>query len=66
MIRELDMTVPRNRCLIRHSAENFRAQDAPNLMTELVFDVGRALASDKHQNEQELRLREELKRPPAM
>lgn len=64
VIRELDMIVPQNRCLIRHSAENFRAQDAPNLMTELVFDVGRALASDKHQNEQELRLREELKRNP--
>ncbi len=64
VIRELDMIVPRNRCLVRHSAENFRAQDAPHLMTELVFDIGRALTRDKQQTEQETRLLEELKRNP--
>ncbi len=63
-IRELDMIVPRNRCLIRHSAENFRAQDAPHLITELVFDVGRALAGHRKQDTQETRLREELDRNP--
>lgn len=64
VIRELDMIVPRSRCLIRHSAENFRAQDAPHLMTELVFDVGRTLTKNKEQTDQETRWREELRRNP--
>lgn len=64
MIRELDMIVPRTHCVVRHSAENFRAEDLSNLVTEIVFDVGRAFTRDNKQGEHEVRLRDELQRNP--
>jgi len=63
-VRELDMIVPRSRCLIRHSAENFQAQNAPHLIAELVFDVGRTLTGQKKQDERMAQLQEELARNP--
>lgn len=64
VIRELDMIVPRTHCVVRHSAENYRAVDLSNLMTAIVFDVGRALARNAGQSERETRLRDELERNP--
>lgn len=64
LVRELDMIVPRTHCVVRHSAENFRAHDLSNPVLEIVFDVGRALVRDKRHESREARLREELRRNP--
>ncbi len=64
LVRELDMIAPRTRCVVRHSAENFRAHDLTNPVLEMVFDVGRALVRDKRQEDREARLRTELQRNP--
>lgn len=64
VVRELDMIVPRTRCIVRHSAENFRAEDLSNLVTEIVFDVGRAFVRDDKPGDREIRLRNELQQNP--
>ncbi len=64
VVRELDMIVPRTRCIVRHSAENFRAEDLSNLVTEIVFDVGRAFVHDNKPGDREIRLRNELQQNP--
>ncbi len=64
VIRELDMIVPRSNCVVRHSAENFRADDLSNLVTDLVFDVGRLFSREDTPGDREIRLRSQLEKNP--
>ena len=36
VVRELDMVVPRTRCMVRHRAERYE----PDLLPEIIFDLG--------------------------
>lgn len=60
VVRELDMVIPRTRCLVRHRAERFQ----PELLTDVIFDMGFILNPTRRQLEQERRLREELEKNP--
>jgi tetratricopeptide (TPR) repeat protein len=59
-VRELDLVVPRIRCVIRHRAERFK----PDILPDIIFDVGILLNSNRRQMEQERRLRTVLEKNP--
>ncbi|MBX3051993.1 MAG: hypothetical protein KF753_10995 [Caldilineaceae bacterium] len=61
VVRELDMIVPRTRSLIRHRAERFEKEH----LTDIIFDVGVRLKGGARVEEQERRLRADLKRKPT-
>lgn len=63
-VRELDMVIPRSRCIVRHRAENYRPQAVRDAIFDIIFDVGLALDADRRQDAREERLRAELKRNP--
>ena len=58
--RELDMIVPRNRCVVRHRAEFHR----PEVLPSIVFDLGVRLRGGSKQAVRETRLRQQLQDNP--
>jgi hypothetical protein len=64
VVAELDMIVPRSRCVVRHRAENYRPGELSEAIFDLVFDVGRLFGEDDGRDTREARLRQELRRNP--
>jgi hypothetical protein len=64
MVRELDMILPRNRCVVRHRAESIKAEKLSDLIMDIVFDVGQVFSASAVRSSREARLREELQRDP--
>jgi tetratricopeptide (TPR) repeat protein len=60
VVRELDIIVPRTRCVVRHRAERFRV----TILPDIIFDVGFLLKPDLREIEHEKRLRRELANNP--
>lgn len=58
--RELDMIIPRNRCVVRHRAEFHR----PEVLPSIIFDLGVKLRGGSKVAAQEARLRQQLKQNP--
>jgi hypothetical protein len=56
VVRELDMIIPRSRCLIRHRAERYE----PSIIPEIVFDLGVILSGSSVVEAREARLRKML------
>ncbi len=60
VVRELDMIVPRSRCLVRHRADRYE----PSLIPEIIFDLGVMLRGQSRLDAQEERLRRQLEQYP--
>lgn len=60
VIREVDMIVPRTRCVVRHRAEYYRAEVLPSI----IFDLGIKLRGASKTDVQERRLRRILQKNP--
>lgn len=60
VVRDLDMIIPRTRCVLRHRAENPTSQ----ALSEIVFDIGVILSGKSRVDAREARLREELEQNP--
>ncbi|MBX3001094.1 MAG: tetratricopeptide repeat protein [Caldilineaceae bacterium] len=60
IVRELDIIVPRTRCVVRHRAERFKLKIIP----DIIFDVGFLLKPDRRDTEREVRLRRKLANNP--
>ena len=58
--RELDMILPRHRCVVRHRAEFYR----PEILPSIVFDLGVKLRGGSKTEIQEARLRQQLRENP--
>jgi hypothetical protein len=64
LVRELDLIVPRTRCVIRHKAETSQAGSLGDTLTDIIFDLGVAFSADRRRDAREARLRETLVRNP--
>ena len=64
LVRELDMILPRNRCVVRHRAESIEAEKLSDLIMDIVFDVGQVFSASSVRESRETRLREELQQDP--
>jgi len=62
--RELDMIVPRSHCIVRHRAEFYKPEDVKDVMFDVIFDLGTALAGSSLRDAREQRLRAELAHNP--
>ncbi len=62
--RELDMIVPRSRCVVRHRAEFYQPAAVTDVIFDVIFDLGTALANNSLREAREQRLRAELTRNP--
>ena len=60
IVRELDMIVPRTRCVVRHRAEFHR----PELLPSIIFDLGVKLRGESKLDVEEERLRQRLEDNP--
>ncbi len=60
IVRELDMIVPRTRCVVRHRAELYR----PELLPSIIFDIGVKLRGESKLDAEEERLRQRLEANP--
>lgn len=60
IVRELDMIVPRTRCIIRHRADRYE----PELIPEIIFDLGVLLRGDSRVEAKIKRLRKRLEEMP--
>jgi hypothetical protein len=60
VVRELDMIVPRTRCVIRHRADRYE----PTVIPEIIFDLGVILRGDSRLDAKEERLRKQLEELP--
>ena len=60
VVRELDMIVPRTRCVIRHRAERHK----PEILPEIIFDLGFILTGSSVQDAREARLRRRIQEVP--
>ncbi len=60
--RELDVIVPRTRCLVRHRAEQMQLESIP----DIVFDIGVMLRGNSLQSAREMRLRQTLAENPRL
>jgi hypothetical protein len=60
VVRELDMIVPRTRCIIRHRADRYE----PTVIPEIIFDLGVMLRGHSRLDAKETRLRNRLKDLP--
>jgi hypothetical protein len=63
-VQELDMIVPRSRCVVRHRAESAQPEKLADLVMDIVFDVGKVFSQDTTLAGRETRLRDELRRDP--
>jgi tetratricopeptide (TPR) repeat protein len=64
VVRELDLIVPRTRCVVRHKAETARGQSLGDTLSDIIFDLGVAFSEDRRREAAEARLRETLVRNP--
>ena len=64
VVTELDIIVPRNRCVVRHRAEHYKPGALTEAIFDMVFDVGRLFAEGAGRDTREARLRQELRRNP--
>lgn len=64
VIRELDMILPRARCVVRHRADFYKPETLSQAVFDIIFDVGRAFSADSRRDTRETRLREELAHDP--
>jgi tetratricopeptide (TPR) repeat protein len=64
VVRELDLIVPRTRCVVRHKAETAAGQSLGDTLSDIVFDLGVAFSEDRRREASEARLRETLVRNP--
>jgi hypothetical protein len=64
-VRELDMILPRNRCVVRHRAESVVEEKLSDMIMDIVFDVGQVFSASSVRLSREARLREELQRDPT-
>ncbi len=60
VVRELDMVVPRRRCIVRHRAERYE----PTVIPEIIFDIGVMLRGTSVADGREVRLRSRLDKNP--
>ena len=60
IVRELDMIVPRARCIIRHRADRYE----PTVIPEIIFDLGVILRGDSRLDGRITRLRRRLEEMP--
>jgi len=60
ILREVDMIVPRTRCVVRHRADYYRAETMPSI----IFDLGVKLRGASKVDVQEERLRKQLDKNP--
>jgi hypothetical protein len=60
VVRELDMIVPRNRCIIRHRADRYE----PTVIPEIIFDLGVMLRGNSRTDAKVERLQRRLKENP--
>jgi hypothetical protein len=60
VVRELDMIVPRRRCVVRHRAERYE----PTVIPEIIFDIGVMLRGSSLDDAREARLRRRLEENP--
>ena len=60
VVREVDMIVPRRRCIVRHRADRFE----PSVLPEIIFDLGFMLRGDSRLDARESRLRKSLEQYP--
>lgn len=60
ILREVDMIVPRTRCVVRHRADYYR----PEVMPSIIFDLGVKLRGANKIDVQERRLRKQLEENP--
>jgi hypothetical protein len=65
-VRELDMILPRSRCVVRHRAEQGQQETLTESVLALIFDVGLTFGLDKNTapDPDEARLRSQLARAP--
>lgn len=56
VVRELDMIIPRTRCLVRHRASRHK----PEMLLELIFDLGVVLRGSSLADARETRLRKHV------
>ena len=64
VVRELDLIVPRSRCVVRHRAEAKPPAELADEIFDLIFDLGTVIREDEMTLAREKRLREELARNP--
>ena len=66
VVQELDMIVPRSRCVVRHRAEHYKPEQLSDIIFDIVFDVGRkfSAADNDGRDNREARLRQELRENP--
>ncbi len=64
VIRELDMILPRTRCVVRHRAENVKKEELSRVVLDFVFDVGRLVEPDRRREHAEALLRQDIRRNP--
>lgn len=64
VVRELDMVVPRTRCVVRHRAEAKPPAELADEIFDLIFDLGKMVNEDEMTQMREKRLRDELVRNP--
>ncbi len=62
--RELDMIVPRSRCVVRHRAEFYKPTAVRDVIFDVIFDLGTVLTSNSLREAREQRLRAELAQNP--
>jgi hypothetical protein len=61
VVRELDIIAPRTRCVVRHRAEHY----IPDVLPEVIFDLGVRLRGGSREEMQEKRLRQKLMENPG-
>jgi hypothetical protein len=64
VVRELDMILPRNRCVVRHRAESDSPEKLSEIIMDWVFDVGLAFSINSARSGRESKLRDELRHNP--
>ena len=62
---ELDILVPRSRCVVRHRAEHYKPEQLTDIIVDIMFDVGKRFAGNAGvQDHREGRLRQDLREDP--
>ncbi len=63
---ELDILVPRSRCVVRHRAEHYRPEQLTDILVDIVFDVGKRFSRNGvgGRDTREARLRQDLHDDP--